>query len=61
MASNAPLTRICYVRVEERPHGPRYTVISVANIADRATEQSNRCHDAADALQVIAAFLSPEV
>ena len=61
MASDAPLTRVCFVRVEEWPAGPRYTVVSVANIADRATEQSHSCRAAAEALQLVASFLAPEV
>ncbi len=60
MVSDAPLTRICYVRVEEWPAGPRYTVISVADIADRTTEMSHSCHDAAEALQLVAEFLGPK-
>lgn len=60
MVSDAPLTRICYVRVEEWPAGPRYTVISVADIADRTTEKSHSCRDAADALQMVAEFLDPK-
>jgi hypothetical protein len=57
MVSDAPLTRICYVRVEEWPTGPRYTVISVADIANRTTETSRSCLDAAEALQLVAEFL----
>ena len=60
MVSDAPLTRICYVRVEEWPSGPRYTVISVADIAERTTEKSHSCHDAAEALQLVTEFLDPK-
>jgi hypothetical protein len=60
MVSDAPLTRICYVRVEQWPTGSRYTVISVADIADRTTEKTHSCHDAAEALQFVAEFLHPK-
>jgi hypothetical protein len=60
MVWDAPLTRICYVRVEEWSSGPRYTVISVADIADRTTETSHSCRDAGEALQLVAEFLSPK-
>lgn len=60
MVTDAPLTRVCYIRVEELPAGPRYTVVTVANIADRGTEQPHSCRDAAEALRVVEAFLAPD-
>jgi hypothetical protein len=57
MVSDAPLTRVCYVRVEEWPRGPRYTFVEVANIADRSTEQRRVCHDADEVLRRVEAFL----
>jgi hypothetical protein len=57
MVSDAPLTKVCYVRVEEWPAGPLYTVVAVANIADRGTEQTYSCNNAAEALLLVEAFL----
>jgi hypothetical protein len=57
MVSDAPLTRVCYVRVEEWPAGSRYTVVVVANIGDRGTEHTHICRDAGEALRLIEEFL----
>jgi hypothetical protein len=57
MVSEAPLTRVCYVRVEEWPAGRRYTVVAIRNIADRGTEQAHSCPDVAEALRLVEAFL----
>ena len=50
-------TKVCYVRVEVYPDGPRYTVVMVADIHDRSTEQRHLCRDVSDALKMVEAFL----
>jgi len=57
MSASLRPTKVCYIRVEVYPDGPRYTVVMVADIHDRSTEQRHLCRDVSVTLRMVEAFL----